>query len=68
MPRDLSRVPAAAEMPVLMGRCIRNEADAGERRLFGRLWQQRVERILLEHWDDDAVFHFRVPATSTTDA
>ena len=53
---DLSGVPPAAEMPALMGRCIRGEADAAEQRLFGQLWQQRVERILLEHWDDPAVF------------
>ncbi|HRQ57070.1 MAG TPA: hypothetical protein PLN31_06610 [Azoarcus taiwanensis] len=53
---DLSLVPAAPEVPVLIGRCIRGEADAAERELFGRLWQQRVERILLEHWDDEAVF------------
>lgn len=53
---DLSLVPPAAEMPALMGRCMRGEADAAEQRLFGQLWQQRVERILLEHWGDARVF------------
>ena len=53
---DLSGVPPAAEMPALMGRCIRGKAAAAEQCLFGQLWQQRVERILLEHWDDPAVF------------
>ncbi|MBN8440619.1 MAG: hypothetical protein J0M28_02790 [Thauera sp.] len=56
---DLSRVPAAAEMSGLLQRCIRGEADAEQRRQFAHLWQQRVRRILLEHWGDDAVFHFR---------
>jgi len=62
---DLSHVPPAAGMPALMQRCIRNEADADERRQFAQMWQQRVQRILLEHWDDDAVFHFHAPATRT---
>lgn len=53
---DLSLVPAAPEVSVLIGRCIRGEADAAELELFGRLWQQRVERILLEHWGNEAVF------------
>lgn len=56
---DLSRVPAAAEMSGLLQRCIRGEADAELRRQFAHFWQQRVRRILLEHWGDDAVFHFR---------
>jgi len=59
---DLSLVPPDAEMSVLIGRCIRGEADADARRRFGRLWQQRVERILLEHWDDARVFHLRPAA------
>lgn len=62
---DLSRVPAAPEMSGLLQRCIRGEADEAQRRQFATLWQQRVERILLEHWDDDAVFHFRTHATDT---
>ena len=62
---DLSRVPAAAEMSGLLQRCIRGEADDAQRRQFATLWQQRVQRILLEHWDDDTVFHFRPSATDT---
>ena len=62
---DLSRVPAAQEMSGLLQGCIRGEADDVQRRQFATLWQQRVQRILLEHWDDDTVFHFRVPATDT---
>ncbi|WP_068637578.1 hypothetical protein [Thauera butanivorans] len=61
---DLSQVPAVAEMSALMGRCLHGEADDGARRRFGQLWQQRVERILLDCWDDDAVFQFRVSPTT----
>lgn len=61
---DLSQVPAVAEMSALMGRCVHGEADDEERRRFGQLWQQRVERILLDCWDDDAVFQFRVSPTT----
>ncbi|ENO87032.1 hypothetical protein [Thauera linaloolentis] len=61
---DLSLVPAAAEMSALMGRCLHGEADDEERRRFGQLWQQRVERILLDCWDDDAVFQFRASPTT----
>ena len=60
---DLSPVPAEAETSALMGKCLHSEANDDERRRFGRLWQQRVERILLDCWDDDAVFQFRVSPT-----
>ncbi len=53
---DLSRVPAAAEMPTLLRRCLNGEATVTERRLFGQLWQQRVAQILLGHWGDKDVF------------
>lgn len=62
---DLSRIPAHADMSLLMGRCIRDEADAVERRRFGQLWQERVARILLEHWQDDEVFHLRAVNSRT---
>lgn len=53
---DLSRVPAEADMAMLLSRCMRGEADAGERQRFGEMWQRRVARLLLEHADDDAAF------------
>lgn len=56
---DLSRVPAVPEMSLLLGRCLGGEADAGERQRFAALWQERVERILCRHWDDDRVFLVR---------
>jgi hypothetical protein len=54
---ELARVPPHPEMPELMRHCMRGEADAAQTRRFGELWQQRVARILLEHWDDPEVFH-----------
>jgi hypothetical protein len=42
-------------MPLLQ-RCLAGQASSDERAEFGRLWQQRVERILLKHAHDDAVF------------
>lgn len=56
---DLSTVPAAPGTFELLPRCISGLASSEEREEFARLWQQRVERILLEHWEDDAVFQFR---------
>ena len=56
---DLSHVPGHPDLPELFSRCLRGEADAAQLRRFGELWQQRVQRILLEHWDDDAVFSVR---------
>jgi hypothetical protein len=54
---DLSKVPPHPEMAELMRQCMRGEADAAAAQRFAQLWQQRVERILIEHWDDAAVFH-----------
>lgn len=46
------KVPPATELAPLMQRVMAGVADAGERAEFGRLWQERVRRILLEHGDD----------------
>jgi hypothetical protein len=43
----------------LMQLCLTGQASAEERAEFGRLWQDRVRRILLEHAHDDAVFSIR---------
>lgn len=48
-------VPPAAGMQTLMPRVVSGQADAGERTEFARLWQERVQRILLDHADDPAV-------------
>jgi hypothetical protein len=41
---------------MLMKRCFQGDASREEVRHFGALWQQRVARILLDHWTDDHVF------------
>jgi len=48
-----SMIPADAMMQPLMGKCMQGLASEGERKQFGKLWQARVEKILLgtENWD-----------------
>lgn len=46
------RVPPAPDMPPLMARVIEGTAGTEEREAFGRLWQDRVRRILVDHADD----------------
>jgi len=48
-----SMVPADAMMQPLMGKCMQGLASGGEKKQFGKLWQERVEKILLstELWD-----------------
>jgi len=48
-------VPPAAGMQTLMPRVVSGQADAFERAEFARLWQERVQRILLDHADDPAL-------------
>jgi hypothetical protein len=56
---DISKVPPEAGLSDLMGRCLSGSADAAERRRFGELWQRRVERLLINHWNDPQVFAVR---------
>lgn len=56
---DTARVPADPELPGLMQRCLGGAADAEEQRRFASLWQDRVRRLLLDHWDDPEVFPVR---------
>lgn len=56
---DISKVPADAALPDLMARCLSGESDTADRRRFAQLWQRRVERLLIEHWDDPQVFTVR---------
>jgi len=48
-----SMVPADPAMQPLMGKSLQGLASAGERKEFGKLWQARVEQILLSEtlWD-----------------
>ena len=55
----VDRVPASPELGPLLQRCLAGIADASEQREFGRLWQDRVRRLLLEHGEDRAVFVVR---------
>jgi len=50
---DPSSIPPSAEMQPLMGKMMQQKASEEEKKAFGVLWQERVEKILLgkENWD-----------------
>ncbi|MBV6476573.1 MAG: hypothetical protein KJZ92_09460 [Rhodocyclaceae bacterium] len=48
----LERVPSPPHMGELMGACITGRASEEMQREFGRLWQERVRRLLIEHAKD----------------
>ncbi|TAN06627.1 MAG: hypothetical protein EPN38_08075 [Rhodanobacteraceae bacterium] len=52
---DASSVPPDPMMRPLMQLTLTGQADPAQRREFGRLWQDRVRRMLLVHADDPAV-------------
>jgi hypothetical protein len=52
-------VPPAPEMRPLLQLCLGGLADDGQRREFGRLWQDRVRRLLVEHADDPEMIRVR---------
>lgn len=56
---DLSGVPADPRLggllQQLLGGAVGEDEAQGLRQEFGQLWQDRVRRILLEHWDDPCV-------------
>lgn len=49
---QLAGVPADPGMPALLQDLLAGTADAETARAFGALWQERVRRILIEHFDD----------------
>ena len=51
-------VPPPPELPALMQKLLSGEANADERAQFGTLWQMRVKRILIDHFDDPALVRF----------
>lgn len=59
-------VPAPAELPALMQKLQSGSADKAERAEFGRLWQMRVKRILIEHIDDPALVVCEEEASQTS--
>jgi len=56
---DTSPVPVDPAQRPLLGLVLQGVADAAQRREFGRLWQERVRRLLLDHADDPAVVRVR---------
>jgi len=59
---DASPVPGDPMMRPLMQLAMTGQADDTQRREFGRLWQDRVRRMLLLHADDPAVVRLRALA------
>lgn len=59
---DTSPVPADPMQRLLIQQIFAGQADAAQRREFGRLWQDRVRRMLLVHADDPAVVKVRALA------
>ncbi|MDP1529389.1 MAG: FmdE family protein [Rhodoferax sp.] len=45
-------VPAPPELQGLMPKLLAGATSAAEKTEFGRLWQMRVKRILIDHFDD----------------
>ena len=58
-------VPPPPELPALMQKLLANEASADERTQFGKLWQMRVKRILIDHADDSALIDCRGESVSS---
>ncbi|HEX7369305.1 MAG TPA: hypothetical protein VF284_03365 [Rhodanobacteraceae bacterium] len=56
---DTSPVPADPMQRLLVQQILAGRADDLQRREFGRLWQDRVRRMLLVHADDPAVVKVR---------
>jgi hypothetical protein len=48
-------VPASPDLQGLMPKLLAGVASAAEQTEFGRLWQMRVKRILIDHFDDPAL-------------
>lgn len=45
-------VPPSPELQELMPKLLSGSASAADQTEFGRLWQMRVKRILIDHFDD----------------
>lgn len=59
---DTGSVPADPMQRMLIQLVLAGQADDTQRREFGRLWQDRVRRMLIEHADDPAVVKVRALA------
>jgi len=49
---QLAQVPADPRLPSLLQRLLAGDDDPATSELFANLWQDRVRRILLDHFDD----------------
>ena len=49
---QLAQVPADPRLPSLLQRLLAGDDAPATHELFARLWQERVRRILLDHFDD----------------
>lgn len=49
---NLNAVPPAPQAMALLQKVFAETADPDEKNEFTRLWQDRVKRILIDHWDD----------------
>lgn len=59
---DASTVTGDPMMRPLMQLTLTGQANVARRREFGRLWQDRVRRMLIDHADDPAVVKVRALA------
>ena len=59
---DTGPVPADPMQRLLIRLVLAGQADDAQRREFGRLWQDRVRRMLIGHADDPAVVKVRALA------
>jgi hypothetical protein len=58
---DPSCVPPSPEMGRLMPLVLSHRADASEVKLFGTLWQERVQRLLIDHQRDPRLIQCSLP-------
>lgn len=52
-------VPPSPELQALLPKLLAGDASDAQRAEFGRLWQMRVKRILIDHADDPALIACR---------
>lgn len=61
---DLSSVPPHPQLRSLMMAVFQHQADEQQRRDFAKAWQDRVQRLLLEHADDPATIAVTLQAAT----
>lgn len=57
---NMQPVPASPRIWELLPKCRNGSATTDETLEFRRLWQERVRALLLDHADDESVFHIAV--------